>query len=81
MHLLVPTGTGDTPHVVTTPPLIFIGAAILAAMVLLLLVIITSISAGVLIKRLVFKTSDMLVMQWKTRYSRMDVMFSSTVDL
>ena len=55
MHLLVPTGTGDTPHVVTTPPLIFIGAAILVAMMLLLLVIIISISAGFLIRRLVFK--------------------------
>ena len=56
MHLLVPTGTGDTPHVVTTPPLIFIGAAIMAAMVLLLLVIIFSVSAGFLIRRLVYTT-------------------------
>ena len=57
MHLLVPTGTGDTPHVVTTQPhIIIIGVAVLAAMVLLLLVIIISISAGFLIRRLVFKT-------------------------
>ena len=57
MHLLVPTGTGDTPHIVTTQPhIILIGAAILVAMVLLLLVIIISISVGVLIRRLVFKT-------------------------
>ena len=56
MHLLEPTGTGDTPHVVTTPSPIFIGAAILVAMVLLLLVIIISISVGVLLRRLVFKT-------------------------
>ena len=56
MHLLVPTGTGDTPHVVTTQPLFFVGATILVTMVLLLLVIIISISAGVLIGRLVYKT-------------------------
>ena len=55
MHLLVPTETGDTPTVVTTQPLIYIGAVILVTMVLLLLVIIISISVGVLIRRLVFK--------------------------
>ena len=56
MHLLVPTGTGDTPHVVTTQPHILIGAAILVTMVLLLLISIISISADILIRRLVFKT-------------------------
>ena len=57
MHLLVPTGTGETPHIVATQlHIILIGAAILVAMVLLLLAIIVSISAGFLIRRLVFKT-------------------------
>ena len=58
MDLLVPTGTVETPHVVTTQPqahIIFIGAGILVTMVLLLLIIIISISAGILIRRLVFK--------------------------
>ena len=81
MHLLVPTGTGETPTVVTTPPLIFIVAAILVAMVLLLLVIITSISGGVLIRRLVFKTwiSECWSCNGNYRYSRMDFTFSSIV--
>ena len=52
MHLLVPTETGETPHVTTPPQIIIIGVPILAAMVLLLLVIIISISAGFLIGRL-----------------------------
>ena len=79
MHLLVPTGTGDTPRVVTTPPLIYIGAAILVTMVLLLLllVIIISISAGVLIRRLVFKTWLSECMQWKVMFS--GIMFSSVL--
>ena len=59
MYLLVPTGTGETPRVVTTPPLIYIiGGVILGFMVLVILVAVALASGGLLIRRLVFLYAD-----------------------